>query len=401
MGNSDIYNRFYPGIQRVNAQLTDADIEIKKSNTNEVELSVTGGLADDMEALKETLRVSASVGTLSIQQEKKAGISVSYAASRLFGLKVGKYSAGIAIHIAVPEQFEKIKSKLWDDKNGIKLFTCGTYMIGKPDGEMQNVKENMLRFPLILDILEKESELADRIETIEEELHYPKYFSMANMNHMIRVNKYTGDTSYKKTDTDPFPVKLTEGHEMHPDYKEYQIYQSFCRSLNKDMKEEIELQYDNLKKRIEMSPSALEEYIEEIRKYIQTYEKQTEKARNEMYNAGKEERPAFLEKIEFYQGCIEELKRMLPIDIDPEPDPVPTPEPDPVPTPEPDPAPTPAPSPAPTPAPEPQTPPRYLNPQTWQPIENPQPGQQVFDTKLSQMVTYTPVSYTHLTLPTT
>ena len=111
VGNSDIYNRFYPGIQRVNAQLTDADIEIKKSNTNEVELSVTGGLADDMEALKETLRVSASVGTLSIQQEKKAGISVSYAASRLFGLKVGKYSAGIDIHIAVPEQFEKIKVK--------------------------------------------------------------------------------------------------------------------------------------------------------------------------------------------------------------------------------------------------------------------------------------------------
>lgn len=109
VGNSDIYNRFYPGIQRVNAQLTDADIEIKKSSTNDVELSVTGGLADDMEALKETLRVSASVGTLSIQQEKKAGISVSYAASRLFGLKVGKYSAGIAIHIAVPEQFEKIK----------------------------------------------------------------------------------------------------------------------------------------------------------------------------------------------------------------------------------------------------------------------------------------------------
>ena len=111
VGNSDIYNRFYPGIQRVNAQLTDADIEIKKSSTNDVELSVTGGLADDIEALKETLRVSVSAGTLSIQQEKKAGISVSYAASRLFGFKVGKYSAGIVIHIAVPEQFERIKVK--------------------------------------------------------------------------------------------------------------------------------------------------------------------------------------------------------------------------------------------------------------------------------------------------
>lgn len=31
VGNSDIYNRFYPGIQRVNAQLTDADIEIKRA----------------------------------------------------------------------------------------------------------------------------------------------------------------------------------------------------------------------------------------------------------------------------------------------------------------------------------------------------------------------------------
>ena len=29
----------------------------------------------------------------------------------VFGLKVGKYSAGIVIHIAVPEQFEKIKVK--------------------------------------------------------------------------------------------------------------------------------------------------------------------------------------------------------------------------------------------------------------------------------------------------
>ena len=239
------------------------------------------------------------------------------------------------------EQFEKIKSKLWDGTDGVKLFTCGTYMKGQPDGDLENVKENMLRFPLILDILEEESELADKIEAIEEELHYPKYFTMANMNHMIRVHKLTGDTSYQRTDTDPFPIRLTKGQEMHPDYKEYQIYQSFCRSLNKDIKEEIELQYENLKKRIEMSPNALEEYIGEIKKYIQIYEKQTEKARNEMYNAGKEERPAFLEKIEFSQGCIEELERMLPIDDDgtkttPEPElaPVPTPAPEPAPTPQ-------------------------------------------------------------------
>ena len=136
VGNSDIYNRFYPGIQRVNAQLTDADIEIKKSSTNDVELSVTGGLADDMEALKETLRVSASVGTLSIQQEKKAGISVSYAASCLFGLKVGKYSAGIVIHVAVPEQFEKIKVKSISGDIVANDISSGSFLVEAVSGDI-------------------------------------------------------------------------------------------------------------------------------------------------------------------------------------------------------------------------------------------------------------------------
>ena len=136
VGNSDIYNRFYPGIQRVNAQLTDADIEIKKSSTNDVELSVTGGLADDIEALKETLRVSASAGTLSIQQEKKAGISVSYAASRLFGFKVGKYSAGIVIHVAVPEQFERIKVKSISGDIVANDISSGSFLVDAVSGDI-------------------------------------------------------------------------------------------------------------------------------------------------------------------------------------------------------------------------------------------------------------------------
>ena len=136
VGNSDIYNCFYPGIQRVNAQLTDVDIEIKKSSTNDVELSVTGGLADDIEALKETLRVSASAGTLSIQQEKKAGISVSYAASRLFGLKVGKYSAGIVIHVAVPEQFEKIKVKSISGDIVANDISSGSFLVEAVSGDI-------------------------------------------------------------------------------------------------------------------------------------------------------------------------------------------------------------------------------------------------------------------------
>ena len=34
--------------------------------------------------------------------------------------------------------------------------------------------------------------------------------------------------------------------------------------------------------------------------------------------------------------------------------------------------------------------PRYLDPMTYQPIAQPQPGQQVFDTKMQQMIVYYP-----------
>lgn len=112
LDHSDIYNHSYPGIQRVNAQIANADIEIKKSSTNNVELSVTGGLAEDKEALKKMLHVSASAGTLTIQEEKKAGANTSQVVSWIFGLKAGKvYSTELKIQIAVPEQFEEIKVK--------------------------------------------------------------------------------------------------------------------------------------------------------------------------------------------------------------------------------------------------------------------------------------------------
>ena len=81
------------------------------------------------------------VGTLSIQREKKAVISVSYAASRLFGLKVGKYSAGIVIHIAVPEQFEKIKVKSISGDIKANNSNAKTLLIhtGSGDGEWKIV----------------------------------------------------------------------------------------------------------------------------------------------------------------------------------------------------------------------------------------------------------------------
>lgn len=135
--HSDIYNRSYPGIQRVNAQLVNADIEIKKSNTNDVELSVVGGLAEDKEALKEMLHVSASAGTLTIQEEKKAGANTSQVVSWIFGLKAGKvYSTGLKIQIAVPEQFEEIRAKSMSGDIEADGVSCERFFVEAISGDI-------------------------------------------------------------------------------------------------------------------------------------------------------------------------------------------------------------------------------------------------------------------------
>lgn len=105
--SEDIYNRAYPGIQRVFAQLISADIKISKSNTNSVGMSVTGKRTEDVEALKETLNVTASVGTLTIRQEKKMQIA-SHGVAWLFG---GFRSADCCIHIKLPEAFPQAQIK--------------------------------------------------------------------------------------------------------------------------------------------------------------------------------------------------------------------------------------------------------------------------------------------------
>lgn len=135
--HSDIYNRSYPGIQRVNAQLANADIEIKKSSTNDVELSVVGGLTKDKEALKEMLHVSASAGTLTIQEENKAGTNTSQVVSWIFGLKAGKvYSTGLKIQIAVPEQFEEIRAKSMSGDIEADGVSCERFFVEAISGDI-------------------------------------------------------------------------------------------------------------------------------------------------------------------------------------------------------------------------------------------------------------------------
>ena len=135
--HSDIYNRSYPGIQRINAQLVNADIEIKKSRTNNVELSVVGGIAEDREALKEALHVSASAGTLTIQEKKKPGGNTSQVVSWIFGLKAGKmYSTGLMIQIAVPEQFEEIRTKSMSGDIEANGVSCERFFVEAISGDI-------------------------------------------------------------------------------------------------------------------------------------------------------------------------------------------------------------------------------------------------------------------------
>ena len=168
---------------------------------------------------------------------------------------------------------------------------------------------------------------------------------------------------------------------MAPDYREYQVYRKLCKLLDKKMRAEIDTQYTNLRARIKDSMGQREEHYKEIREqYIPEYKEQVETVRQELYNAGPDEKAECINKLDFYQGIIEEMTRMLPIDEQSKlsdhhqewdhHDIHRTEEPQPVN--------------------HQAEPPRYLDPTTYQPIAQPQPGQQVFDTKMQQMIVYYP-----------
>ena len=228
--------------------------------------------------------------------------------------------------------------------------------------------------------LERECQLAEKIQQLEDELYYPKYYAYAKVAHMIYENEIM-DVVYKRSDMDPMPITLMVGQEMAPDYREYQVYRKLCKLLDKKMRAEIDTQYTNLRARIKDSMGQREEHYKEIREqYIPEYKEQVETVRQELYNAGPDEKAECINKLDFYQGIIEEMTRMLPIDEQSKlsdhhqewdhHDIHRTEEQQPVN--------------------HQAEPPRYLDPTTYQPIAQPQPGQLVFDTKVRQQVMYQP-----------
>ena len=312
-------------------------------------------------------------------------------ANEKIAASVGKSNLNAPTILKKIEQLTKIKMAVWDSGEELLLKPFGIYLrslgtegaevadTSKLEREKDNIRENILRYPLVMEQLEKECHLAEKIQQLEDELYYPKYYAYAKVTHMIYENEIM-DVVYKRSEMDPMPITLMVGQEMSPDFREYQVYRRFCKLLDAKMRGEIDTQYTNLRERIKASKGQREEHYGEIReKYIPEYNTQVELVRQELYNAGPDEKEECINKLDFYTGVIEELTRMLPINeqkrevdlheihhqeitgqkIQKQE----------------------APS---------MTPPRYLDPTTYQPIAHPQPGQQVFDTKLQQVIMYQP-----------
>ena len=292
-------------------------------------------------------------------------------ANEKIAASVGKSNLNAPTILKKIEQLTKIKMAVWDSGEELLLKPFGIYLrslgtegaevadTSKLEREKDNIRENILRYPLVMEQLEKECHLAEKIQQLEDELYYPKYYVYAKVTHMIYENEIM-DVVYKRSEMDPMPITLMVGQEMSPEYREYQVYRRLCKLLDAKMRGEIDTQYTNLRERIKASKGQREEHYKEIReKYIPEYNTQVELVRQELYNAGPEDKPEYINKLDFYTGVIEEMTRMLPIGVPPVPPEIPEI-------------------------------PRYLDPTTYQPIAQPQPGQQVFDTKLQQMIMYQP-----------
>lgn len=49
----------------------------------------------------------------------------------------------------------------------------------KLEREKDNIRENILRYPQVMRQLERECQLAEKIQQLEDELYYPKYYAYA------------------------------------------------------------------------------------------------------------------------------------------------------------------------------------------------------------------------------
>ena len=74
----------------------------------------------------------------------------------------------------------------------------------KLEREKDNIRENILRYPQVMRQLERECQLAEKIQQLEDELYYPKYYAYAKVAHMIYENEIM-DVVYKRSDMDPMP----------------------------------------------------------------------------------------------------------------------------------------------------------------------------------------------------
>ncbi len=269
--------------------------------------------------------------------------------------------------ISKQAQLEDIKKTIWSDKYPPKrLNPCGTYLL-KTEGMMANIRENILRFPDILKMIERESTVSDMILNLEQELRNPRYLVYALTCDMIHEDEYTNDVLFVRTSTDPFPVKLIEGNAIDDKYTEYQIYHAFCRVLDEERKEEITLQRENIKDRIKVNEKERDAFNKKVKEYIAQYQQGIELAQTDISYASKEKRPEYVDKKDFYEAVVEELKRLLPKEKKPVlQDTGSTYEEQ---------------------ATQPQ-PPRYYDPQTGQPIPKPMSGQWVWDSQARQMIQY-------------
>lgn len=118
----DIYNRRYPGIQRVQTQLIWADVTVTGSRDNCVALRVSGSLAEDPEKLKEQLTVTVSGGCLTIRQEKvKRSGGMSW---RLFGSSFINSGEDLRIELELPESLKEFQGNAVSGDVEIRGIRC-------------------------------------------------------------------------------------------------------------------------------------------------------------------------------------------------------------------------------------------------------------------------------------
>ena len=132
-------------------------------------------------------------------------------------------------------QLGAVQGSLWDPRfsQSVRLEKSSQYQGSEGDPDLNNLRENLLRYPDLCQALAEQRSKLEKIERMQRDLNDPQFFSWALLCENLRRRPGTNDYILLRQEGDPMPVIVVKGTEdtSHEDGWQ-KVYTEFINLLD-------------------------------------------------------------------------------------------------------------------------------------------------------------------------